>query len=175
MKKLLGMLVIMLACCGFQMQGYSVKLINKTPYKVDFFVHTTLASCCYGCEVGGKCNVTVDAMKDGLFEWPKHCKWGICRPDTCAGACWKCVNARIHLEDGTTIEKKYEVSSPLQVNKADMPRLLTPDASLAADAIFAGVAAAYGEIKSTCTDIEVTIFGNGTKEEDFKLGRYELK
>lgn len=91
MKKVLIFATLLLGV-GLQIHGYKVKIFNMVPYTANFFVHTTLAGCCYGDNVGGesKCRrKAIGALKEIEINLS----------GLCTGACWSYVDASVIVPD----------------------------------------------------------------------------
>ncbi|MFA6066421.1 MAG: hypothetical protein WC707_04555 [Candidatus Babeliaceae bacterium] len=170
MKKLLIGLAL---AVGVQVcHGYTVNLRNATDYPVDFYVHSSLAGCCYGCGIDdkSKCKVSVAPQESRSFNFKKD------RGVVCAGACIKCVSARIHtgkkdieatfdLQDIGTIKFMKSQNAPYATSGTVF--LMATGKAKAAGAIIlaemlANVGVAAGEaIAYQCTDMEITLHQQG--------------
>ncbi len=174
-KLLLSLFGLFLAVNNTQVVGHTVRVFNHTPYKVDFFAHTGKIGCCSGKEVGGKCQINVEGKKPNtVANTGLYAASGF----LCGSACWKYVNARIYLNDGTTVDKVYEVGGPILIYKADEAKLNNPtDPSVIssyANATRGSFSTEEDSPLNSCRDIEVTLYGTGTTEQDFLLTRVQI-
>lgn len=178
MKKTLFVLVAGLFSYSV-MQGYTVYLKNETPNLVYFFVHSSLAGCCYGCEVGGKCEVRLKAGESGQYKFT----------GACVGACIKCIATRIWINPPQNT-RYTEATMDLEKSAAKMVGETT-GAGVAAGAAAAGAAitlspvgsaaavglgtlggllgGAYRAINFQCTSMEITLKGQGETKEGYEF------
>ena len=144
--------------------GYIVYLNDHTSSdKVDFYVHTSLAGCCYGCGGTGECKVTTSAAgRSGKYNMKD-------RHYVCKGACIQCITARIY-KNGQTFEATLNLASQATMNALEAIGsgttagaggiYLGPEAlavGAAAGAVAGAVVGGAMAIKYQCTDMEVTL------------------
>lgn len=167
---------------------FTVYLNNKSPNKTDFFVHSSLPGCCYGCEVGGKCKVTLEPGQSGKFDFREYNK-------ACAaieseslslklGACIKCIAAKMYV--GNTIVEvtlDLEKSAVLDVEKEvgrgakqgwEIMHLGYLGATIAPATTVIGAVkgmalGAVNAIRYQCTDMEITLEGSGLAKAGYQF------
>lgn len=161
------------------LKSYTVYLKNETPNLVYFFVHSSLATCCYGCEVGGACEVRLKAGESGQYKFT----------GTCVGACIKCVATRIWINPPHNT-RYTEATMDLEKSAAKMVGETT-GAGVAAGVAGAGAAitlspvgsaaavglgtlggllgGTYRAINFQCTSMEITLKGQGETKEGYEF------
>lgn len=158
-----------------------VYLNNKTKSNGDFYVHTSLAGCCYGCGAEGKCKEVIEAGKSGqhTFKWE------------CAGACIKCVSAKLYVGN-KTVELSFDLekaANSLFRNAMangmkpgavilDQPNFFNPGSDfvagvglvvLTAGSLGGIVVGTVDVIRFQCTSMEISLEqrGDGDKADDY--------
>lgn len=171
--------------------GYTVKIKNNTKFGADFYVHSSMAGCCYGTGAEGSCKVTIAAGQTG--EYKHQYKFG----NTCSSiVCIKAIAAHIRAETGVKrfiagvdlsiipVEVIFNLESDAFKKYAALPAAglvtgagvgastFTPEgvaAGAVIGAVGGAVAAGAQAISYQCTNMEVTLEqkGAGLEAKDY--------